>query len=375
MKNSCQEVGLISQFIVLTLCTSAAIFSQAVQGKATAVAKEEFSRSSTSVLEEVVVTARRREESLQSVPISVTAFDQSSIDRRQIDTAQELTHFVPSLVVNAAGSQGTNFTLRGQGSTFFAGPGVITYFSEVPIPTRGVLPGIYHDLESVQVLKGPQGTLFGRNTTGGAVLFEPHRPTSELEGSLELQVGNYDWRQVKGVLNVPFFNNKLLARLSFDVNEREGYIKDVNTGRDYNNIDYWSTRLGLIAHLSESLENYTVIRALDAETNGSGNRLLHVAPSLEPLIGTFLDQQNGRDNDRVAQGPTTPGTRTKLWGVINTTTWDLTDKFILKNIVSYHETESYNAEDLDATPLPLIESRIPDGWGSSNRQITEELQL
>jgi len=326
-------------------------------------------------LEEIVVTARRKEESLQSVPASIASLSQSDLEERSIDSAMELTNYVPSLVVSSAGAQGTNFTLRGQGATFYAGPGVVVYFAEVPLPGRGVMPGIYHDLQNVQVLKGPQGTLFGRNTTGGAVLFEPARPTDDREGSIEGIVGSDDWYQMRGMLNVPLIEDKLLARVALDTNQRDGYIDDVNTGRDYNNVDYQSLRIGLTARLSDALESYTVFQAIDSKSHGTGNLLTNVAPGMMPTMGRFLAEQQARDIYDVALGPTVPDSRIKIIGGINKTSWEFAEGVTLKNIVSYHEVESFIVEDFDGTPLPLIESRRPDDWNESRRNVTEELQL
>ncbi len=326
-------------------------------------------------LEEIIVTARRKEESLQSVPVSIVSLNQADLEERGIDSAMELTNFVPSLVVSSAGSQGTNFTIRGQGSTFYAGPGVVVYFAEVPLPGRGVMPGIYHDLQNVEVLKGPQGTLFGRNTTGGAVLFEPAHPTDEREGSIEGIVGSHDWYQMRGMLNVPLIEDRLLARVALDTNQRDGYIDDVNTGRDYNNVDYQSLRIGLTARLSDTLENYTVFQAIDSKSNGTGNLLTDVAPSMAPFMGGYLNAQKARDDDKIALGPTVPDSRIKIIGGVNKTSWEFAQNLTLKNIVSYYEVESFIVEDFDATPLPLIESRRPDDWNESRRNVTEELQL
>ena len=148
------------------------------------------SGSAPSGLSEIIVTARRRAERLQNVPISATAFDAGSLTQRNISNTQDLLGQVPSLVVGGSGQQrnSENVTIRGQGATFNAAPGVVLYSAEVPIiadqrnnaQNGGGLN--YYDLASLQVLRGPQGTLFGRNTTGGAVLFEPQRPTDRLEG-------------------------------------------------------------------------------------------------------------------------------------------------------------------------------------------------
>src|ERR1700722_16070257 len=150
-------------------------------------------------LEEVIVAARRRDESLQQVPISITAIDQDALRRQGVSTLTDLQELVPSAFVTgySHGSTQQFFSIRGQsesglntGGGTGGGPAVVGYFSEVPVPMSG--PGLYYDLQSVEVLKGPQGTLFGRNTTGGAVLFEPQRPDLEkMSGYGQLLAGDY----------------------------------------------------------------------------------------------------------------------------------------------------------------------------------------
>ena len=179
----------------LLLSATTSVTLLAVVGNApfaTAQNLDQAQAGAASGLEEIVVTARRREEKLQSVPISITAFSSAEIRAKSIVSAYDLQQFVPSLNVSSNTQRDTAvYAIRGQGYTLGAGPGVVSYFAEVPIPPiyfpSGLQPpaggpGLYYDLENLQVLKGPQGTLFGRNTTGGAVLFEPQRPTKNFEG-------------------------------------------------------------------------------------------------------------------------------------------------------------------------------------------------
>ncbi|HWV13592.1 MAG TPA: TonB-dependent receptor plug domain-containing protein, partial [Sphingobium sp.] len=153
-------------------------------------------------LTDIVVTANRRAERNQDVPIAITALSADRLEQQGIAKEQDLQANVPSLVVgpNGQGSrESQSFTIRGQGATFQASPGVVVYMNEVPLPAGITLsqqggPGNFVDLENLQVLSGPQGTLFGRNTTGGAVLLVPKKPTSEFGGWIKGEIGNYDRR-------------------------------------------------------------------------------------------------------------------------------------------------------------------------------------
>ena len=143
-------------------------------------------------MSEIIVTARRTEERLQDVPISITVYNQQQISNRNITNAADLATFTPSLSANTNfGQENSSFAIRGFTQDAGTQPSVATYFADVVAPrgpTQGTQagdgagPGSFFDLQNIQVLKGPQGTLFGRNTTGGAVLFVPQKPTSEFGG-------------------------------------------------------------------------------------------------------------------------------------------------------------------------------------------------
>ena len=149
---------------------------------------------------DIIVTARRTEERLQDVPISITVYSQDQLDKRNIVTGTDLATYTPSLSVNQKyGPEKASFAIRGFVQDMATAPSVGVYFAEVPMPliygattTGGTAPtGSLMDLQNLQVLKGPQGTLFGRNTTGGAVLVVPRKPTDRLEGHIEGSAGSY----------------------------------------------------------------------------------------------------------------------------------------------------------------------------------------
>src|SRR5471032_1038698 len=198
--------------ISLALACTASLFS--LIQPAPSFAQADQPSASSGGLEEIVVTARRKEEKLQSVPVAVTAFTSADIQNKQIESSSDLQHFVPSLMSSQQSRDEQVFYLRGQGPNGGSGgsPGVIAYFSEVPFTGSG--PGIYFDLGNLQVLRGPQGTLFGQNTTGGAVLFEPMHPTNNYEGYVQMTLGNYNREGVEAAVNIPIIADKLLVRVA-----------------------------------------------------------------------------------------------------------------------------------------------------------------
>ncbi len=165
-------------------------------------------------LENIIVTARRVEERVQDVPISITVFNQQQLTKQNVVNSSDLAAFTPSLSANSNfGNENSSFAIRGFVQDLGTLPSVGVYFADVVAPRGssngsfpvgdGAGPGSFFDLQNVQVLKGPQGTLFGRNTTGGAVLLVPQRPTHELGGYVQASAGNLDMQRLLLALIAP----------------------------------------------------------------------------------------------------------------------------------------------------------------------------
>src|ERR1700756_2044940 len=185
---------------------------------------------------EVVVTARRMEDRLQDVAISMTVYNQQQLAQKNITYPGDLATYTPSLSANTqCGVDNTQFTLRGFTQQLQTSPTVGVYFGDVVAPRGGPTiatgdgagPGDFFDLQNIQVLKGPQGTLFGRNTTGGAILLVPQRPTGKLEGYVEGSLGNSGLKRIQAVVNIPA-NDDLRFRFGVDRETRDGYTHNIS---------------------------------------------------------------------------------------------------------------------------------------------------
>lgn len=161
---------------------------------------------------DIIVTAQRVEQRLQDVPISVSVYNQQQLDNQNVSNIKDIAAFTPGLQVNNRyGADSTNFSIRGFTQEQRTSATVGVYFADVVAPRGsgatfggdGAGPGSLFDLQNVQVLKGPQGTLFGRNSTGGAVLLVPRKPTEFFEGYIEATGGDYSLLGVQAVLNIP----------------------------------------------------------------------------------------------------------------------------------------------------------------------------
>jgi iron complex outermembrane receptor protein len=346
--------------------------------------------SASDSIADIIVTARRVEERLQDVPISITVFNQQQLTNRNVTNLADLANYTPSLSANTNfGSENTSFAIRGFVQDVGTPPSVGVYFADVVAPRGpsqgtqtgdGAGPGVFFDLQNVQVLKGPQGTLQGRNTTGGAVLFVPTKPAYNLGAYVEGSYGNYDMYRVQGMINIPI-SDAVRFRAAFDRQERDGYLHNISGigPSDYNDIGYVAARASLVVDLSDELENYLIGSYTHSNTNGSVQKLIGCNPAgsnpvdlaagLRNFIGVFSCGQLARERKAgtgfydVEAAVPNPLSRLTQWQVINTTTLHATDTLTIKNIASYGELKdrqrsplfgtNWNAADLPA-PYPSL---------------------
>lgn len=375
---------------VIAASTIAIASMSASESHATEVEAPAGERANAPVVpDDIVVTARRREERLNNVPIAITALSEDRLKSAQIMTPKELSQFVPSLNVNTGNArEGNRLTLRGQGASLGAGEAVVSYLAEAPIPPVAAgAAGMIFDLQNVQVLNGPQGTLFGRNSTGGAVLFTPQAPKSENGGYIEAGYGNYNNREFNGVFNVALVPDKVLLRVAGTWRQRDGFTRNMLANAPNDRLDdtnYYGLRATLLIRPFEGLENSTIFQRSESKTNGTGLFLEEVSPTA-PGFQAELDAALARQKALGARELENNGTfflqRTNL--LVNTTTLELADNMRVKNIFSYVVSRSKNGYDLDGSGVsgifdefngPLAGNTSAPGL-SHQRYISEELQF
>jgi outer membrane receptor protein involved in Fe transport len=190
-------------------------------------------RATNRFIEEVIVSAQRREESIQDVPIAVSAFSGAMLEDKQIITPSDLQMNAPNVSFSSTNFGGSSFSIRGIGNLVIAAsadPGVSIHVNEIPVGTN-LNAAEFYDMERVEVLRGPQGTLFGRNATGGAINFVTKRPDFEgTDGFVDLEAGDYGHMRVKGAFNLPITDN-FAVRVAGMMLERDGYIDNVAHGQ------------------------------------------------------------------------------------------------------------------------------------------------
>ncbi|WP_336971124.1 TonB-dependent receptor [Sphingobium aromaticiconvertens] len=344
---------------------------------------------------DIVVTARRTAESIQSAPVSVTAFSADTLRQASIKDTQDLLVKTPGVfLAGSGGRENTNFSIRGQ-SKALAGnsaAAVISYFAEVPSPTVGSSIPTY-DLGSVQVLKGPQGTLFGRNTTGGAILYYPTAPSYELDGYVQASYGNYDWRILEGALNLPIVENKVAIRIAGQYQKRDGWTKNIGVGHDADDLNSRALRGSLLLEPFEGVSNTTIVDYYKNNSTGGASVLTNVFAGPNGLTATgtrsgALEQlalQRAR-GPRVIDSDIDAFERAKRFGVTNRTEIDLGADVQFINIFGYRHTNVDYFSSVDGLPTLISDGTgaIPAGLPvmvvggrqtSNVKQFTDEVQF
>ena len=210
--------------LLISAAISTALFGSALVS-VTALAQE----SDDIAIEEILVTAQKRSESLQEVPIAISVFSSDSIDQTGVQELRELTEYIPNVTITQGTDFGAQINIRGVGANsrnigFDSRVGV--YLDGVYLGQGPALNQDLVDLEQIEVLRGPQGTLFGKNTVAGAINMISVKPTQEFEGNVTANVFNYDGLELKGMVNIPM-GDMFAARISYSHRERDGYVKNV----------------------------------------------------------------------------------------------------------------------------------------------------
>lgn len=216
------------------------------------------------LLEEVIVTAQKREQSLQDVSMSLTAFTGAALEDRVIENLSDLQFSVPNLV-----SDSVRIAIRGVGNNAISSTaegGLGFHVNGVYVNNPAFRSTEYFDVERIEVLLGPQGTLYGRNTTAGVINVITNKPTDEFEGHFTAGVGNYASQRLKGAINLPISDN-LRQRFAASVLKRDGYDKNQYTGTSIDGRDSYEVRSSTSFDFSENTTADLVISYLNENSN------------------------------------------------------------------------------------------------------------
>ena len=356
---------------------------------------------------DIVVTATRRSENAQRVPVSVIALNAAALQERNVRSLSDLTSVAPGIrFAQQGGGANMNVVIRGLQRTPSGNSpnAVISYFADIPLYFNGNnLPTF--DLANIQVLKGPQGTLFGRNAIGGAVLITPQAPTGEFEGYVRASYGNYDYKDLEAAINIPIAGDRVALRVAGKLSRRDGYTRVIGAGGDADDMHQDSFRASLLLQPTDRIRNTTVFDWFEADEVGPGAVLSGLTGGgliRLPALAHFFDCNTinasnpgcgaipgvlpaGFDIDDAIARQNAAGKRTtysdipqslyrKTLGVSNKTEFEISDAISLRNIFGYRETRvrtNLNVDGIETRPLPLINGHARD----AQKQVSDEFHV
>ena len=312
------------------------------------------------VIEEITVTARKRTERAQDVPMSISVLTGDGLERLGNDQMRDIGGAFPGVSFNDSNGRNSEFSIRGLTS---AGSGSDTsiglYIDEVFVGNEAAVSQRLFDLQNIQVLRGPQGTLFGRNTVAGAINVVTRKPEPEAGGGVEVTAGNHGLRQYGATINLPLVSDRLMARLTYVNRERDGYLANTaNPGEYGNDEDGESVRLHVLARPADDLE---VLLSLD----GSRDRLCE---NMFTLVDG--DLHDGNDDPDVSAWDEPCGTKMDVKGASLRVDKEF-EATTFTSISAYREREEYFLTDRDFTALPILST----GLDGSERHFTQEFRL
>ncbi|MCG8612096.1 MAG: TonB-dependent receptor [Pseudomonadales bacterium] len=345
---------------------------------------------STVILEEVIVTSRKREERLQETPIAITAFSSNDLEMLSLNDLSGIGSFTPNLVFdqgtgNTGGSTSSQIYMRGIGQAdflFTSEPGVGIYLDGVYLPRSiGSLMDLI-DIERVEVLKGPQGTLFGKNSVGGAISIVSKRPDNEFAGDLQLTLGEFSRREFSGNVNMPIVADKLLSKLSFSWKDVDGHTRRIQDNTRLGGTESFATRGQLEWLASDTLEVFFAADYTRKRDDSIANTLLAVDDTNASLLqlwnalvapsgtGGLYDSRFISSDPFTSQGTGPNISDLDLWGVSTTVTWN-NDNLSVKSITSYRDQDAFFGADTDHSPLTYFEQTVTD----NQKQFSQEIQV
>lgn len=328
-------------------------------------AQGEEARANT--LDAITVSARKREESLQEVPIAVTAFTADGLDKLNIQDIGDLGAFVPNLTVYAARGSSSTLTayIRAVGQSdplWGVDPGVGLYFDDVYIARpQGALLDVF-DVERIEVLRGPQGSLYGKNTIGGAIKYVSSALEEEFYGRGSLTIGNYSQLDAKASVNLPL-GGGWASRLAVASLSRDGFGKNVRTGQEVSDKEILAARASLGYLGSPDFTAKFTVDWMDDQSGVRGAKMLapnRFAPTSAPLDSRF-DVRNGMPNIN----------DTSMFGASATFSWNLGDAWVLKSVTAYRESDTETNIDFDTLPNTIADVKA----FYSDDQLSQEFQL
>ncbi|MEO7795953.1 MAG: TonB-dependent receptor [Thermoanaerobaculia bacterium] len=323
--------------------------------------------------EEIIVTARKREENLQEVPIAVTAVSGDRLEETAAADISELQGQVPNLTVYQGRNQSSTLTafVRGIGQAdplWGVDPGVGLYIDDVYLARpQGALLDVY-DVSRIEVLRGPQGTLYGKNTIGGAIKYVSSPLTDDKSAMISFSPGTQSNLDFRANLAGALIPGKLRGKLAIASLQHEGYGTNLLTGRDVSDRKTVAARGGLDWLVSDDLKVQFSLDFTQDEAEPKGYQRL----AANPLCPAFLGVTCPPNDDRWdTQSGLAPVNGTDSMGASMVISWDFAEAWLFKSITAYRESDSENNIDFDTTPARIVDVQAT----YYDNQVSQEFQL
>jgi outer membrane receptor protein involved in Fe transport len=229
----------------------------------------------------LIVTAQKREENIQDVPIAISAFSQKELEAQKIEGGFDLLKAIPNVTFSKNNFTSYNFSIRGVGTKAISAttdPGVAVSFNNIALIQNRLFEQEYFDIERVEVLRGPQGTLYGRNATSGVINVISAKPNlNDFDGWVKGEVGNYHTKRLSAMINMPLIEDKLAVRLAGALTDRQGYDFNSTTQNAVNGRDLWSGRLSIRFEPTDRVRANFIWERFNEDDNRSrtGKQLCH----------------------------------------------------------------------------------------------------
>ncbi len=335
-----------------------------------ALAQEAPSTASATTLDSIKVTARKREETLQEVPVAVTAFTAEALDKMNVQDISDLDGQVPNLTIYAARGASSTVTayIRGIGQsdpTWGADPGVGIYLDDVYIARpQGALLDVF-DVSRIEVLRGPQGTLYGKNTIGGAIKYISRGLPTQTEGFAQVTMGNYNQLDAKAAIGGPLggADSGLRGRVAVASMNRDGFGENTFTGQPVSDKQINAARLNLGAYAGDDFDVQFGLDWIDDQSGMRGSKMLAPNP-YTPAYPPMDDRYDIRSGMRNLNSVETKGASA-------TVNWRPNDDVALKYVVAKRESDSDANIDFDSTPVKLADV----GGTYTDNQVSNEVQF
>lgn len=334
------------------------------------------------VIEEVVVTAQKRAQSAQDVPIALNAFNEDMLEQMGVTDFGDLTKATPGFSLSGGSDAFPSPYMRGIGTNdngVGTDPSVGIYIDGIYASRKGGAIGDLMDIASVEVLKGPQGTLFGRNSIGGAISITTQKPDNEFSGKVDLKAGNYRLNALKGMINIPLIEGQLFMRLSAAKRQRDGWQTNIIDGKKGNEKDRESARLRFTWAATDNWEIDVVNFWSRWDDTAQYAESLERDPDLEyhPLTGVIDDKYavaGGRDlnGTRPDEPVIEPQLQRKLRTHSITVNGDIAESLSFSSLTAYRTYETFSSSQYEGTEYFVIQN---DGSLEFNESISQEFRL